>query len=53
MLPQTLRELQEMTATVTHSDPDRTITRITNPTDRHPTGTVRAGYLGVDKSARP
>ena len=41
-----------MTAAVTHSDPDWTITRTTNPTDRRPTGTVRAGYLGVDKSAR-
>jgi putative NADH-flavin reductase len=49
MFPNALTELRGMTAAVTGSDLDWTIARITNPTDKPPTGTIRAGYLGVDK----
>lgn len=38
-----------MTAAVTDSDLDWTIARITRPTDKPAIGTVRAGFLGVDR----
>lgn len=39
-----------MTAAVTCADDlDWTIARITNPTDKPATGTIRAGFLGHDK----
>jgi NAD(P)H-binding len=47
-LPGAIRELRGMTAAVTDSGLDWTIARITNPTDKPPTGTLRAGFLGVD-----
>jgi hypothetical protein len=31
------------------SDPDWTIARITNPADKPPAGTLRAGFLGIDQ----
>ncbi len=37
-----------MTAAVTGSNVDWTIARITRPTDKPATGTIRAGFLGVD-----
>ena len=46
--PNALRELVGMTAAVTGSDLDWTIGRLTRPTDRPATGTVRAGFLGHD-----
>ena len=49
MFPHALTDLVGMTAAVTGSDLDWTIARITNPTDKPPSGTVRAGFLGVDK----
>ncbi|TDO27790.1 putative NAD(P)-binding protein [Kribbella sp. VKM Ac-2527] len=48
MFPNALRELQGMTQAVTDSGLDWTIARITNPTNKNPTGTTRDGYLGVD-----
>ncbi len=47
--PNALTELIGMTDAVTNSYLDWTIARITNPTDRPPKGTVRAGFLGHDK----
>lgn len=47
--PNALAELVAMTDAVTSSDLDRTIARITNPTDKPAKGTVRAGFLGRDK----
>jgi hypothetical protein len=38
-----------MSHAVTGSDLDWTIARITRPTDKPATGTVRAGFLGVDQ----
>jgi hypothetical protein len=49
MLPNALTELVGMTAAVTSSDLDWTIARITRPTDKPATGTLRAGFLGRDK----
>lgn len=49
MFPGALRELRGMTQAVTDSGLDWTIARITNPTNKPATGTVRAGFLGVDK----
>lgn len=46
--PKALADVIGMTAAVTGSDLDWTIVRITNPTDRPPTGTLRAGFLGDD-----
>jgi nucleoside-diphosphate-sugar epimerase len=48
LFPNALTELRGMTDAVTGSDLDWTIARITNPTDKPATGTVRAGFLGVD-----
>jgi nucleoside-diphosphate-sugar epimerase len=48
MFPNALTELRGMTAAVTDSGLDWTIARITNPTDKPSTGTIRAGFLGVD-----
>jgi putative NADH-flavin reductase len=48
-MPNALAELDGMTAAVTGSDLDWTIARITNPTDKPAKGTVRSGFLGVDK----
>lgn len=48
MFPNALTELRGMTTAVTGSDLDWTIARITNPTDKPSTGTLRAGFLGVD-----
>jgi putative NADH-flavin reductase len=47
-LPTALTDLRGMTAAVTDSDLDWTIAPITNPTDKPSTGTIRAGFLGVD-----
>lgn len=49
MFPGALRELRGMTQAVTESGLNWTIARITNPTNKPATGTVRAGFLGVDK----
>jgi nucleoside-diphosphate-sugar epimerase len=49
MFPGALRELHGMTQAVTESGLNWTIARITNPTNKPATGTVRAGFLGVDK----
>lgn len=48
-LPNALLELEGMTDAVTGSDLDWTIARITRPTDGRARGTVRAGFLGVDR----
>lgn len=48
MFASALTELRGMTAAVTDSKLDWTLARITNPTDRPPKGTVRAGFLGHD-----
>lgn len=48
LFPNALAELRGMTTAVTTSGLDWTIARITNPTDKPPTGTLRAGFLGVD-----
>lgn len=48
MSPNALKELRGMTKSVTESDRDWTVARITDPTDRSSKGTVRAGYLGLD-----
>jgi putative NADH-flavin reductase len=48
-LSRAYRELIEMSEIVTRSDLDWTIARFTRPTDGEPTGTVRAGFLGVDR----
>jgi nucleoside-diphosphate-sugar epimerase len=48
MFPNALRELHGMTQAVTDSGLDWTIARISNPTNKTPTGTTRAGYLGID-----
>ena len=47
--PNALEEITGMTRAVTDSDLDWTIARITNPTDKPSTGTLRVGYLGRDK----
>jgi hypothetical protein len=47
--PNALTELVGMTDAVTASSLDWTIARITQPTDNPAKGTVRAGFLGVDK----
>lgn len=47
--PNALKELGGMTAAVTDSSLDYTIARITQPTDKPATGTVRSGFLGNDK----
>jgi NAD(P)H-binding len=44
-----MTELAGMTAAITGSGLDWTIARITNPTDKPESGTVQAGFLGVDK----
>jgi nucleoside-diphosphate-sugar epimerase len=49
VFPGALRDLRGMTQAVTDSGLDWTIARISNPTDKPATGTVRAGFLGVDK----
>jgi nucleoside-diphosphate-sugar epimerase len=49
LFPHALTELRGMSHAVTGSDLDWTIARITRPTDKPATGTVRAGSLGVDQ----
>ena len=49
MFPNALTEIVGMTEAVTGSTLDWTLARITNPTDKPPKGTLRAGYLGWDK----
>jgi nucleoside-diphosphate-sugar epimerase len=48
IFPNALRELRDMTRAITDSGLDWTVARITNPTNKPRTGTVRAGFLGVD-----
>lgn len=48
-LPNALRELVGMTRAITESDLDWTIARITRPVDGPPKGTLRVGFLGVDR----
>jgi nucleoside-diphosphate-sugar epimerase len=48
MFPNALSELRGMTQVVTESGLDWTLARITNPTDKPATGTIRAGFLGRD-----
>jgi putative NADH-flavin reductase len=48
-LSRAYRELLEMSEIVTTSDLDWTIARFTRPADGEPTGTVRSGFLGVDR----
>lgn len=48
-MPHALEELNGMTETVTSSDLDYTIARITNPTNKPATGRIRSGFLGLDK----
>jgi putative NADH-flavin reductase len=49
LLSRAYRELLEMSEIVTASDLNWTIARFTRPTDGERTGTVRAGFLGVDR----
>ncbi|WP_328869302.1 NAD(P)H-binding protein [Streptomyces sp. NBC_00287] len=49
MFPNALRELEGMTAAVTSSDLDYTIARISNPTNKPATGSIKSGFLGHDK----
>jgi nucleoside-diphosphate-sugar epimerase len=49
LFPHALRDLRGMTQAVTDSGLEWTIARITNPTNKPATGTVRAGFLGVDR----
>jgi putative NADH-flavin reductase len=49
MFSRAYRELLEMSEIVTASDVDWTIARFTRPVDRPAKGTVRAGFLGVDR----
>lgn len=46
--PNALREVRGMSALITSSGLDWTIARITNPSNKPATGTVRAGFLGRD-----
>jgi putative NADH-flavin reductase len=48
MFPNALTELRGMNDVVTTSELDWTLARITNPTNKSATGTVRAGFLGRD-----
>ena len=48
MFPNALTKLGGMTAAVTGSNVDWIIARITRPTDKAATGTIRPGFLGVD-----
>lgn len=48
-MPNAFREITGMTDVVTNTDLNSTIARITNPTDKPPKGTIRAGFLGRDK----
>jgi putative NADH-flavin reductase len=49
LLPRAYRELLAMSQIVIDSDLDWTIARFSQPTDKPATGSVRAGFLGVDK----
>ena len=49
LLPRAYRELLAMSQIVTDSDLEWTIARFTRPTDGPAKGSVRAGFLGVDK----
>lgn len=48
-LKRAYRELLQMSQVVIDSDLDWTIARFTQPSDKPAKGTVRAGFLGVDK----
>jgi putative NADH-flavin reductase len=49
LLPRAYRELMAMSQIVIDSDLDWTIARFSRPTNKPATGSVRAGFLGVDK----
>jgi putative NADH-flavin reductase len=49
LLPRAYRELLAMSQIVIDSDLDWTIARFSQPTDKPAIGSVRAGFLGVDK----
>ena len=49
LLPRAYRELLAMSQIVIDSDLDWTIARFSRPTNKPATGSVRAGFLGVDK----
>lgn len=50
MFPGALAELRGMTQAVTESGLDWSLARITNPTNKPARGSVRAGFLGRDKT---
>ena len=49
LLPRAYRELLAMSQIVIDSELDWTIARFSQPTNKAASGSVRAGFLGVDK----
>ncbi|CDO31235.1 NAD(P)-dependent oxidoreductase [Mycolicibacterium porcinum] len=49
LFPNSLAEIIAMTKAITDSDLDWTVVRFIRPTDKPAKGTVRSGFLGVDK----